>query len=225
MRFKFFFLLFLSNILLLVWRIQQILINELIFYPAILQNSFITSIVIITSNSFYMESLVFFLCILSCYLHTMIVSPLPFQSEYLFFSFILVWLLCRTSNTKVNRSGESGHPCLVPEFSRKAFSFSLLRIILAMFLKGYFYVGTSRCRLCESIFLGPRLFLVWILPCLSSGCDDHYPLDMECGWSFGHQHLPWKLGGASFSLSGCPSPVGSTVCSPVVRIEAVRFRF
>ena len=28
-----------------------------------------------------------------------------------------------TSNTMLNRSGESGHPCLVPDFSGKALSF------------------------------------------------------------------------------------------------------
>ena len=38
----------------------------------------------------------------------------------------------RTSNTMLNRSGESGHPYLVPEFSWKAFSFSLLSIMLAV---------------------------------------------------------------------------------------------
>ena len=32
----------------------------------------------------------------------------------------------------LNRSGESGHPCLVPDFSGKTFSFSMLTIILAV---------------------------------------------------------------------------------------------
>ena len=42
----------------------------------------------------------------------------------------------------LNKSGESGHPCLIPDFSRKAFSFSLLSIILAMgfVLNGFYYV-------------------------------------------------------------------------------------
>ena len=33
--------------------------------------------------------------------------------------------MARTSDTTLNNSGESGHPCLVPDFSRKTFSFSL----------------------------------------------------------------------------------------------------
>ena len=40
--------------------------------------------------------------------------------------------VARISNTMLNRSGESGHSCLVPDFSGKAFSFSPLSIIFAM---------------------------------------------------------------------------------------------
>ena len=32
----------------------------------------------------------------------------------------------------LNKSGESGHPCLVPDFSEEAFSFSLLSIVFAV---------------------------------------------------------------------------------------------
>ena len=35
----------------------------------------------------------------------------------------------RTSRTLLNNSGESGHPCLVPDLRGNAFSFSPLRII------------------------------------------------------------------------------------------------
>ena len=48
----------------------------------------------------------------------------------LLFSGLIAW--ARSSNTMLKRSGESRHPCLVPDFSRKAFSFSLLNIILTV---------------------------------------------------------------------------------------------
>ena len=38
----------------------------------------------------------------------------------------------RTSKTKLNNSGESGHPCLVPDLRGNAFNFSPLRVMLAV---------------------------------------------------------------------------------------------
>ena len=38
----------------------------------------------------------------------------------------------KTSKMMLNNSGESGHPCLVPDLRGNAFSFSLLRIMFAI---------------------------------------------------------------------------------------------
>ena len=48
------------------------------------------------------------------------------------FSFSCLIAVARTANTMLNRSGESGYPCLVPDFRAKAFGFSLLSMMLAV---------------------------------------------------------------------------------------------
>ena len=40
--------------------------------------------------------------------------------------------VAETSKTMLNNSGESGHPCLVPDFRGNGFSFSPLRTMLAV---------------------------------------------------------------------------------------------
>ena len=49
-----------------------------------------------------------------------------------FVSFVRLIAVAKTSNTMLDKSVESGNPCLVPDFSGKAFRFSLLSIILAV---------------------------------------------------------------------------------------------
>ena len=48
-----------------------------------------------------------------------------------FISFSALIAMGKTSRTMLNSSGESGHPCLVPDFRGNAFNFSPLRIIFA----------------------------------------------------------------------------------------------
>ena len=47
-------------------------------------------------------------------------------------SFICFSSLISVAKTNLNSSGESGHPCLVPDFKGNAFKFSPLRLMFAM---------------------------------------------------------------------------------------------
>ena len=74
----------------------------------------------------------------------------------------------------LTRKGKSRHPCLVPEFSRKAFSFLPSSIILAMglSLSSFYYVEI--CSLCTHF--GKGFYHEWMLnfvKCLFCVyCDD-----------------------------------------------------
>ena len=51
-----------------------------------------------------------------------------------FISFSTLIAVAKTSKTMLNRSGETGQPCLVPDFMGNAFNFSPLRIMFTVSL-------------------------------------------------------------------------------------------
>ena len=65
------------------------------------------------------------------------------NSESFTYSFSSLTAVARTSRTMLNNSGDSGHPCLVPDLRGNSFSFSPLRI---MFATGLSYTAFSMLR-------------------------------------------------------------------------------
>ena len=57
-------------------------------------------------------------------------SYFPIRIPFISFSALIA--VAKTPKTMLNSSGESGHPCHVPDFRGNAFNFSPLRIMFAV---------------------------------------------------------------------------------------------
>ena len=110
-----------------------------------------------------------------------------------FIAFSCLISVARTSNTMLNRSGDRGHPCFVPDLSGKALCFCPLSVMLAV---GLSYMAFIMLRKAHFI---PTLLSVFII----NGCcilSNAFSTSIDMTSEYGHFCLNPDLSGKALSF-------------------------
>ena len=79
-----------------------------------------------------------------------------------FIAFSCLIAVTRTSNTMLNRSGERGHPCLVPDLSGKALSFCPLSMMLAVGVSYMAFIMLRNAPFIPSLLSAKQAFIAFL---------------------------------------------------------------
>lgn len=124
----------------------------LILYPPLSLNLFTRS------NSFLMESLGFSIYNMSSANNDSFTFSFPMW--IIFISFPCLNAQARTSNTMLYKSGENGHPCVIPDIRGNSFSLSPLSMILAV---GLSYMAFILLKYVSSLPASFSFYHKWVL--------------------------------------------------------------
>ena len=165
----------------------------LISYPATLLN------LLISSSSFGVKSLGFskYSIMASAYSDNF-TSSLPILIHFI--SFVCLITVARNSNTMLNNSGESGHTCLIPDFSGKVSALSTEYYICCRFvINGFEYVKVC----CLHTRFGKRLFVCFFV------CFCLFAFSRATPAAYGGSQATGRIGAVATSLRQSHSNAGS----------------